>query len=228
MPSACVQQLLLGTPREHLTDCRSKAQQKSFREKKRERNLCTKAELATLHLSSTDCWILKPQPSTDPCGFVAGQWRRYRRVASMGVEVDGAACPRGARPAAPDIGWLPRSRSVRPHLTNFGLVHTTTIPGHLSRAKIWLPNYYYSSMAHWHVQNFEEEKIKGTLPRRSSTLFIHHVMVITCLSQRQEENDPFGTWIPQSCHGDDDLFQQATCRLLASHHRKRSPTSQLA
>jgi len=67
---------LLGTPREHLTDCRSKAQQKSFREKKRERNLCTKAELATLHLSSTDCWILKPQPSTDPCGFVAGQWRR--------------------------------------------------------------------------------------------------------------------------------------------------------
>jgi len=75
-------------------------------------------------------------------------------------------------------------------------------------------------MAHWHVQNFEEEKIKGTLPRRSSTLFIHHVMVITCLSQRQEENDPFGTWIPQSCHGDDDLFQQATCRLLASHHRK--------
>jgi len=138
----------------------------------------------------------------------------------MGVEVDGAACPRGARPAAPDIGWLPRSRSVRPHLTNFGLVHTTTIPGHLSRAKIWLPNYYYSSMAHWHVQNFEEEKIKGTRPRRSSTLFIHHVMVITCLSQRQEENDPFGTWIPQSCHGDDDLFQQATCRLLASHHRK--------
>ena len=85
----------------------------------------------------------------------------------------------------------------------FGFPTTTTDQWHIGTSKI-----------------LKKKKIEGTLPRRSSTLFIHHVTDITCLSQRQEENDQFGTWIPQSCHGDDDLFQQATCLLLASHHRK--------
>jgi hypothetical protein len=128
----------------------------------------------------------------------------------MGVEVDGAACSVCAATGGGGTGhWLASDVTVgqgTPTALWLGPHHHHPWPS-LSRQSLTSLQTYQ-----WHAQ----KKIKGNLPRRAPC---SSIMWWWSHAFRQEKKWPIWDLDSAACHGDDDLFQ-ATCRLLASHHRK--------